>query len=207
MKVNRKLQKYIEEAVFPRYETNDEAHQIEHSKYVIDRCFKLNKKANADVDMLYVIAAYHDIGYSIDYKNHEKVSAQMMYDDATLKKFFNEEQRLTMKEAIEDHRASLDGEPRNIYGKLLSSADRNVDVDESLKRIYLYNITHMEQQSREKTVEECYNHTLKKFGDDGYVKFFLEDEVYDKYLKEMRELLKDKEKFIERLEKIISNTK
>ena len=40
-----------------------------------------------------------------------------------------------MKEAIIEYRASLHKEPRNIYGKLISSADRNIDVTELLKRI------------------------------------------------------------------------
>ena len=31
--------------------------------------------------MLYTIAAYHDIGHHIDAKNHEIVSAKIMYED------------------------------------------------------------------------------------------------------------------------------
>lgn len=42
--------------------------------------------------MLYVIAAYHDIGYYIDYKKHEIISAQIMYNYENLKKFFNLQQ-------------------------------------------------------------------------------------------------------------------
>ena len=66
-----------------------------------------------------------------------------------------------MKEAIEDHKASLNREPRSIYGKILSSADRNID-------------------------EECYKHTLEKFGNGGYANFFVEDMEYNNYLKELR---------------------
>ena len=205
MNVNEKLKRYIEQSVFPQYKLNDKGHQIEHIKYVINRCYKLSKNMNIDIDMLYVIAAYHDIGHHVDYKNHEKVSAQIMYNDANLKKFFSNEH--LMKEAIEDHRASLDREPRSIYGKLLSSADRNIDVDDSLKRIYLYSITHFNKLSEEETIEECYKHTLKKFGNNGYANFFLEDNDYNNYLKELHNLLSNKEKFIERLKKIISKIK
>ena len=116
MNVNEKLKRYIEQNIFPRYKLNDKGHQIEHINYVINRCYKLSKNMDIDNNMLYVIAAYHDIGYYVDYKNHEKVSAQIMYNDANLKKFFSNEH--LMKEAIEDHRASLDREPRSIYGKL-----------------------------------------------------------------------------------------
>ncbi len=41
-----------------------------------------------------------------------------MYNDINLNKFFSNENLIIMKEAIEDHRASLDREPRSIYGKL-----------------------------------------------------------------------------------------
>lgn len=157
--------------------------------------------------MLYVVAAYHDIGYHIDYKNHEIISAQIMYKDKNLKRFFDENQLIIMKEAIEDHRASLDREPRSIYGKLISSADRNIDVDESLKRIYFYSIEHFSNLSEEETIEECFNHTLKKFSEDGYANFFLEDKDYENYLEELRELLNNKEKFILRLKTIINKTK
>ncbi len=35
-----------------------------------------------------------------------------------------------------------------------------------------------------------------KFGENGYAKFFFEDEDYEKFLKEIRELLTDKKLFI-----------
>ncbi len=119
MNVNEELKRYVEQNIFPQYILNDKGHQIEHIKYVINRCSKLSKNMDVDNNMLYVIAAYHDIGHHIDYKNHEIVSAQIMYNDINLNKFFSNENLIIMKEAIEDHRASLDREPRNIYGKLI----------------------------------------------------------------------------------------
>ncbi|MCI8347730.1 MAG: HD domain-containing protein [Bacilli bacterium] len=207
MNVNEELKRYVEQNIFPQYNLNDKGHQIEHIKYVINRCSKLSKNMDVDNNMLYIIAAYHDIGYHIDYKNHEIVSAQIMYNDINLNKFFSNENLIIMKEAIEDHRASLDREPRSIYGKLLSSADRNIDVDDSLKRIYLYSITHFNKLSEKETIEECYKHTLKKFGNNGYANFFVEDTDYNNYLKELQQLLNNKEKFIERLKDIITKIK
>lgn len=157
--------------------------------------------------MLYTIAAYHDIGYYIDYKKHEMVSAQIMYEDEKLRNYFIEEQLIIMKEAIEDHRASLDGDPRSIYGKLISSADRNIEVDESLRKIYFYSIEHFSELNEEETIEECYEYTLKKFGEAGYSKFFIEDKAYENYLKEFRHLLNNKEEFTIKLKKIISEIK
>lgn len=204
MNLKEDLKMYIESNIFPKYIRNEKGHQIDHINYVINRCFELCKNKNIDINMLYTIAAYHDIGYYIDYKNHEIISAKIMYKDENLKKFFNNEQLRIMKEAIEDHRASLNRRPRSIYGELISSADRNIDVDESLRRIYFYSIEHFSELSEEETIEECYNHTSKKFSEDGYANFFLEDKKYDNYLKDLRNLLNNKEKFIEKLRIIIS---
>lgn len=157
--------------------------------------------------MLFTIAAYHDTGYHIDFKNHNIISAQIMYENKKLKDFFDEKQLKVTKEAIEDHRTSLNRKPRSIYGELVSSADRNINVDESLKRIYFYSIEHFNALNEAETIEECYRHTLKKFSEDGYANFFLEDKDYEEYLKELRNILNNKESFIKRLQKIIFEIK
>ena len=121
-----KLQEYIENHILPIYEKNDEGHGLEHIQYVINRSLKFAQTIpNIDYDMIYTIAAYHDIGHHIDRKNHEKVSAEILLQDKTLRNYFNEEEIIIMAEAVYDHRASLEYEPRSIYGKIVSSADRN----------------------------------------------------------------------------------
>lgn len=203
MILNKELQVYIENSIFPQYNMNEEGHNLEHINYVINRCFELSKDMSLNFNMLYVIAAYHDIGYHLDYKNHEIVSAEIMFKDDNLKKFFDDNELIIMKEAIEDHRASLGGKPRSIYGEIVSSADRNIDVEDSLKRVYLYSVKYLGYDG-DKTIEECYNHIKNKFDKDGYVKFYFKDEKYERYLKEMRELINDKRNFIKRMEEIIS---
>ena len=124
MTINKKLKKYIEDNVFPRYENNDSGHNLSHIQYVIDRSMKFAMTVeNINLDMVYTIAAYHDIGHSIDAKNHEKVSSEMLLADQKLREFFSEEEMKVMVDAVYDHRASLEGEPRSIYGKIVSSAD------------------------------------------------------------------------------------
>ena len=130
--INNSLKKYIEENLFPQYNKNEKAHNIEHIKFVIRRSFELIEQNELDVDndIVYVVAAYHDIGHHIDPQKHEIVSAEMMAKDEKLKNFFSKEELLIIKEAIEDHRASSDrDEPRSIYGKIVSSADRNNTVE------------------------------------------------------------------------------
>ena len=120
MKINDKLKTYIEKNIFPSYERNDLGHNLDHIKYVIDRSMRFaNEVEGINLDMVYTIAAYHDIGHYIDARNHEKVSAEMLLADENLKEFFTEEEIKTMSEAVYDHRASLEGEPRSIYGKIV----------------------------------------------------------------------------------------
>ena len=204
MNLNKVLKKYIENNIFPEYDKNDKGHKVDHIKYVINRCFKLSKDKDIDLNMLFVIASYHDIAHHIDAINHEILSAKIMYEDEKLKQFFSKDQLKIMKEAIEDHRASLDREPRSIYGKIVSSADRNTDVDESLRRVYIYSIEHFKEWTKTKHIEECYKHALNKFGENGYSKFFFEDKEYEIYLEEIQHLLSNKEEFIIRFNRIIS---
>ena len=75
MEMNEKLKEYIDKNIFPEYEKNESAHDINHIKYVIDRSMKFAEEVHGiNIDMAYTIAAYHDIGHHINTKNHEKVS-------------------------------------------------------------------------------------------------------------------------------------
>lgn len=196
--MNKDLKKYIEKNIFPEYEKNEKAHGIEHIKYVIDRSFELIEENNLNVnkDMVYTIAAYHDIGHHIDPKNHEELSAEIMSKDENLKNFFNEEELTTIKEAIEDHRASSKTDPRSIYGKIVSSADRNNTVEACLKRTYSYGKKLDPEATDEELFLRAHDVLTKKFGEGGYAKFYFKDKKYEDFLKEIRELLKDKDKYI-----------
>ena len=62
MKRNKELQKYIENKIFPEYAKNDAGHNLEHIKYVINRSLQFASTIkNVNYDMVYTIAAYHDI--------------------------------------------------------------------------------------------------------------------------------------------------
>jgi len=202
--VNKELVNYIEKNVFPNYFKNDKGHQVEHITDVIERSFELSKNLNVDNNMVYTIAAYHDYGSYIDRKNHEKVSAKIMFEDANLQEFFTEEERIIIKEAIEDHRASLKGEPRSIYGKIVSSADRNIDIDVYIKRVYAHTSVYYPEYTRDEHLEWIYKHMEKKFGPSGYAKMYLEDQLYEDYLKKVISLISEKEKFVEKFNEVIN---
>jgi len=197
-KINNELRKHIETKVFPEYEKNEPTHNLGHIKYVIDRSFKFAQGVpDINYDIVYVIAAYHDIGHHIDPKRHEIISAEIMQKDKKLNDFFSKDELKTIQEAIEDHRASSDHEPRSIYGKIVSTADRNNSVESCLERSYFYGRRLHPEYSDDELFDRAYEHLKLKFGENGYAKFFFKDKEYEKFLSDIRKLLSDKKKFIE----------
>lgn len=196
--IGEELKKYIENEIFKSYEKNEDAHKLDHIMYVINRSFMFASRVpDINMEMVYVIAAYHDIGHYIDAENHEKVSGKMLLEDKNLRKFFSEEEIKIMSEAVSDHRASSKNEPRSIYGKIVSSADRNVLIEVLLKRTYSYRKKHSLNLSLDEIIEESRLHLLDKFGKNGYAttKMYFEDEDYKKFLEDITELASNKEEF------------
>ena len=204
--INHSLQEHIERNVFPEYQKNEPAHNLDHIKYVINRSFKFAQTIpDINYDIVYTVAAYHDIGHHINPAKHEIESAKIMQKDKKLQQFFSEEELKIIKEAIEDHRASSDHEPRSIYGKIVSTADRNNTVESCLFRSYSYGKRLHPEYSDDELFNRAYEHLKSKFGENGYAKFFFKDDEYEKFLSDMRQLLLDKERFIETQKTYIEN--
>ena len=119
-----------------------------------------------------------------------------MFNDDFLKSYFSLEERTIIKEAIEDQRANLNKEPRNIYGRILSSASRNSSIEQCFKRSYIYGKKKNPNFSDEEVYENAYKVLLSKFGENGYAKFYYKDSVYEKFLIDIRILLSNKDLFI-----------
>lgn len=205
MKLNQELVKYITNEIFPMYRKNEEGHGIEHIKNVIEKSLELAKKQNVNLDMVFTVATYHDIGHHIDRKNHEVISAEIFMNDENIKKWFDDKQIITIKEAIEDHRASSDHIPRSIYGMIVSTADRAIiDIDSMVKRTYFYGIKHFPELSYDEQVERVYTHLIEKYGEGGYAKIYLEDKEYDESLQKLIQALSNKVEFINRVKSTIN---
>lgn len=201
---NIELVKYIENEIFPLYDRNEEGHGVGHIKTVIKRSLELAKKYDVNLDMVYAIASYHDLGHYIDRKTHEIISAEMFMKDENIKKWFTEEQLNIIKDAIEDHRASSNHEPRTIYGKIISTADRTIiDIDDTIIRSYSYGKRNYTGLSEEKQIERVYQHLTEKYGENGYAKVYLEDKEFDEAIKKLRQTLSDKEEFIKRVKRVV----
>ena len=201
--LNLKLKQYIETNILLEYSKNDIGHGIEHINYVIDRCMKFSKQFdNIDLNILYTIAVFHDIGHHIDKKNHEILSAKIFYENDDMKTFFTKEERIIIKEGIEDHRASSNQIPRSNYGKIISSADRSTDVNEFLKRTHSYTLKHNPDSTAEEMLNRAYNHTKDKYGKNGYAKNYVFDEEYNNFKNEIDELINNREKFNKMYKKV-----
>ena len=159
--INKNLEEYIEKNVLPQYDTNNVGgHGKEHIETVINRSFEIVNEFHLDInkDMVYTIAAFHDIGYRENPDQHEEVSSEKFKQDKEMEKFFDEEERKIIAEAIVDHRASLEYEARSIYGKIVSSADRETSVENMLTRSILYQADKhkAENPSLEQVIEYSY---------------------------------------------------
>ena len=194
--VDVKIKTYIENNILPIYEKNDSGHRIDHIEYVIKRSFEFAKQfQDIDLNMVYVIASFHDLAHHIDKDNHEVLSAKLFYENETMKHFFTDGERQIIKEAIEDHRASLKHEPRSNYGKIVSSADRNIDIISSLRRTHAYTTKHYPDFDLDQMIDRAYKHISKKFGIDGYAKSYCYDKEFENFKNYVNELLKDKDRF------------
>ena len=56
------LVEFVETQILPQYQQFDRAHNMEHVTRVIRSSLQLAQQTGADIDMVYVIAAYHDLG-------------------------------------------------------------------------------------------------------------------------------------------------
>lgn len=198
--INQQLVKYIEETVLPEYEKNESGHGLEHIKYVLARSLEFAKQVpDVNVDMVYAVACYHDIAHHIDAKNHEKVSAEMFKKDSNMTNFFTAEEIEIIYEAIQDHRASGDSEPRSVYGKIVSSADRRTDIDNVMKTMYSYRLKHSPNFTLEENIEEAYQQLCKKFAYGGYAttKMYFEDIDYQNMIEKAEWFKNHKQDFIE----------
>ena len=205
--INPELQKFIEAEIFPLYERNEPAHGINHIHTVINRSLHIAKEYEVNKNIVYTVAAYHDLGHYINPKIHEKLSAEIFMKDNKIKKWFTEEEIQTIKEAIEDHRASSNHEPRSIYGKIVSTADRTIKrIDDCIKRTYLYGKkNYPELSTKRQQINRIYEHLNDKYGLNGYAKTYLYDEEFETAKKKFIEALSDKDTFIKRIEKVIEN--
>ena len=185
------LMQFVEQNILPRYSEFDKAHQLSHVTSVISNSLTMAAKVGADIDMVYAIAAYHDLGLSGPRAVHHITGGKILANDVRLKKWFSPEQIRIMKEAVEDHRASASRSPRSIYGKIIAEADRELDPETVIRRTILFGIDNYPEKTKEEHFERMLQHLNEKYSANGYIKLWIQNSPNEGKLKELRTLIEN----------------
>lgn len=185
------IRDYVEAHIIPQYDKFDKAHQRDHVRMVISQSMDLAAQMEVDADMVYVIAAYHDIGLCEGRERHHEVSARMLLADNKLQKWFSESQLQTMAEAVEDHRASSDHAPRSLYGRIVAEADRFIDPDTIIRRTVQYGMEHYPELDKVGHYERMVQHLSEKYGRGGYLHLWFDHSPNAERLETLRKTIDD----------------
>lgn len=192
--INTDLIAYVESDIIPRYDSFDKAHNRQHVLTVISESMELAKNIDdIDLNMVYAIAAYHDTGLCRDRKTHHIVSGEIIQADATLRRWFSEEEIVMMKEAAEDHRASADHEPRSIYGRIVAEADRIIDTNTVLRRTVQFGLKHYPELGKEQQYERFVEHLNEKYAPGGYMKLWFPESKNALQLRKLQSVICNEE--------------
>lgn len=180
---------FVETNILPRYNYFDKAHNLIHVTRVIKRSIALAKEIGADINMVYTIAAYHDLGLEGPRAIHHLTSGKILIADKRLQKWFSQEQINIMKEATEDHRASASHAPRSIYGKIVAEADRDLEPDIVFTRAIEYGIDHYPEKDKEEQWMRFKEHMGNKYSTHGYIRLWIPHSSNEKDLNKIREYI------------------
>ena len=192
--MNSELEQYIEREIIPRYEHFDAAHRTDHVRTVIAQSLELAAHYDADPDMVYTVAAYHDTGLVNGRERHHIDAGRILAADAELR---TEEQIAVMRDAVEDHRASSDHEPRTVYGRIVAEADRVIDPETIIRRTVQYGLAHYPELDRDGQYARCLAHLQKKYAEGGYLRLWIAESENARRLEELRGVIRDPQRLRE----------
>ena len=208
---NQELFNYVNENVIAKYKNFDGGHDERHAEAVINRSFDIAEQINADVDinMVFVVAAYHDIGMLVSRENHATHSKEIMLFDVNLKRWFSPEQISVMADAVEDHSTSSKREPRSIYGKIVSDADKDLDISVGILRGWDYLHKNKPNLTFEECIDNMYDEMRRRFckNADGerLVKFYFETPAQKQFVEKMEYYATHKDKLAEIVKSLTGN--
>ena len=200
--IREDLRRYIEQEILPLYDNFDRGHRRDHAHQVIERSAQLAEAFDVDAEMVYAIAAYHDTGLRFGRENHHSDSARIVLADGELRRWFTEEQIVTIAQAAEDHRASAARAPRSIYGRIVAEADRLIIPELIIRRTVQYSLANFPALDREGHWLRSQEHLHEKYDEGGYLRLWIEGSDNAERLERLREIIADKEQLREIFDKI-----
>lgn len=202
--IDPELQCYVEAKILPRYDHFDKAHRRPHAERVIRDALALAEHYPVDPTLLYVAAAFHDTGLCADRATHHLVSGRIIREDPALPRWFSAEQIETIAQAAEDHRASLDHDPRSIYGRIIAEADRQIEPETIVRRTIQYGLGHYPERDREGHWQRTLEHLHEKYAAGGYLKLWIPESPNAAKLAELRRLIADETRLRALFERIFA---
>ena len=185
------LQAYVEADILPRYDFFDKAHGRAHVERVIRDALALAAFYPVDPQMVYAAAAFHDTGLCEGRATHHLVSGRIIREDPQLPRWFSPEQIETVASAAEDHRASLDHEPRSIYGRIIAEADRQIEPETIVRRTVQFGLSHYAELEKEGHWQRTLEHLHEKYAEGGYLRLWIPESPNAAKLAELRRLITD----------------
>ena len=174
--VNPDLKKWLNSIIREYYTTFDGAHNTKHAYDVIKRGMQYTKEyqrlhpsEDINLNIVYAACALHDIGLSVDRETHEENSGKIIRSERFkkhLRRWFTDQQIEQIAIAVEDHRNSMKGDPRTIYGRIVSQADRNFakNIDGQLIRTVKYGRAHFMNETPQYRFNNSIQNTIYKYG-------------------------------------------
>lgn len=190
--VNLDIMQFVEQQILPRYTAFGHSHGLAHVQRVIKNSLELGRMLGVNINMVYVIAAYHDLGMEGPRAIHHITGGKILAADARLKKWFSPEQINIMKKAVEDHRASASHAPRSIYGKIVAEADRDLEPEVVFTRAIEFGLEHYPELDKERQWQRFNNHMEEKYSSYGYIHLWIPNSPNEKRLKDIRDVIADK---------------
>lgn len=202
--VSLDIMNFVEQQILPRYNAFGRSHGLPHVQRVIRNSLELADMLGADIDMAYVIAAYHDLGMEGPRAIHHITGGKILAADARLKKWFSPEQIKIMREAVEDHRASSSRMPRSIYGKIVAEADRDLDPEVVFTRAIAFGLEHYPELNEDQQWQRFNKHMEEKYSARGYIHLWITGSPNEKKLQEVRNIIADKQRLRQIFDRIFS---
>mgnify|MGYP004517486879 FL=1 len=190
--LNLDIMDFVEKQILPRYVAFGKSHGLTHVQRVIKNSLELAKFTGADINMAYVIAAYHDLGMSGPRAIHHVTGGKILASDARLKKWFSPERIQIMKEAVEDHRASASRQPRSIYGKIVAEADRDLDTETIFRRAIQYGLEKYPELDDDKQWERFASHMDEKYSQNGYIRLWIPNSPNQEKLRQLQAIIENR---------------
>lgn len=185
------LSLYVENHIIPMYDAFDGGHGRDHVRYVIAESMRMAGYYDVDLNMVYAAAAYHDTGLSVDRRTHHLESGRIVRSDSSLPDWFTPDSIEVIAQAVEDHRASSDHEPRSIYGKLVAEADRQIIPEVVVERAVRYGQEHCPDQDQ---WQRFLSHMHEKYDFGGYLKLWIPESENAVGLAALRALIHDEKR-------------